>query len=78
MTCRKKDKGEQSSSLLALISSRGKDRMDSLASTIEAKYGGGKKNRDSKLDHEPSEEEFLAAQKRVTKRLKKKKGSKQD
>lgn len=51
--------------------------MNSLASALEAKYGGGKKSRDSKLDHELSEEDFLATQKRMTKKPKHK-GGKQD
>ncbi|CAM6105116.1 unnamed protein product [Calypogeia fissa] len=75
---KKKEKGETTDSLFALITSKGKDRMNSLASAIEAKYGGvGKKSKDPKLAQEPSEEAFLATQKRMMKQPKKK-GTKQD
>ncbi|CAM6110968.1 unnamed protein product [Calypogeia fissa] len=74
---KRKEKGVTSGSLFALITSKGKDRMNSLASVIEAKYGGvGKKSKDSKLEQEPSEEAFLATQKRMMKQPKKK-GTKQ-
>lgn len=49
--------------------------MDSLASSLAAKYGkkekAGKAGK-NKVEDEPSEEEFLAAQKRVLKKSKNK------
>lgn len=71
--CRKKKKknGDSTSDLAALINHRGKQQMDSLASALAAKYGnkgkGVKGGKASKPVEEPSEEEFLAAQKRVMK-----------
>lgn len=75
--CRKKKKknGESTSELTALINHRGQKQMDSLASALAAKYGnkgkGAKGGKSSKPVEEPSEEEFLAAQKRVMKKSKK-------
>jgi DnaJ family protein C protein 9 len=76
IACRKKKKsGESTSDLAALINHRGQKQMDSLASALAAKYGnqgkGSKGGKRSKPMEEPSEEEFLAAQKRVLKKSKK-------
>jgi len=71
--CRKKKKknGDSTSELTALINHRGKQQMDSLAAALAAKYGdkgkGVKGGKSVKPMEEPSEEEFLAAQKRVMK-----------
>lgn len=68
---KKKKNGDSTSELTALINHRGKQQMDSLASALAAKYGnkgkGLKGGKSGKLMEEPSEEEFLAAQKRVMK-----------
>ena len=75
MRCRKKKNGESTSELAALINHRGQKQMDSLASALAAKYGnkgnGAKRGKFSAPMEEPSEEEFLAAQKQVLKKSKK-------
>ncbi|KAG0567217.1 hypothetical protein M758_7G161600 [Ceratodon purpureus] len=72
---KKKKNGESTSELAALINHRGQKQMDSLASALAAKYGnkgkGSKGGKSSQIVDEPSEEEFLAAQKRVLKKSKK-------
>lgn len=72
---KKKKNGESTSELAALINHRGQKQMDSLASALAAKYGNkGKGSKGGKFStpmEEPSEEEFLAAQKRVLKKSKK-------
>jgi hypothetical protein len=69
---KKKKTGDSTSELAALINHRGKRQMDSLASSLAAKYGKKEKAGKSKVEDEPSEEEFLAAQKRVLKKSKNK------
>lgn len=74
----KKTKSSEGSEagLMALISNRQKQRnaMDTLAATLEAKYSGkDKKPKKAKTQaQEPSEEEFEAARKRITERMKSK------
>ncbi|KAJ7536004.1 hypothetical protein O6H91_12G053300 [Diphasiastrum complanatum] len=76
LASKRKSKEEPASDLITLISSRGKQRMESCFSALEAKYANNGKNSRGRLE-EPTDEEFEAAQRRLEKKAnEKKKGSK--
>jgi len=66
----KKDDEEDTAALAALIRGRGADRMDAMIAGLEAKYGGRekKKRATKRAAAMPTEDEFEAAQARVTKK----------